>query len=152
MVQTCETMWVSTNHSRLRLRRSLSRGRTDQLCTQVTIDKLPDEVLLEIFEIYMAHPPPPPSREEDAWHTLVHVCRRWRCVVFGSLRRLNLGLLCANRRLLNTLDIWPELPIVIHINDWEICQLPRVINVISVLKQHDRVCKIFMDNVPNSFQ
>jgi len=118
----------------------------------MAINELPDEVLVEIFDFYMACPLPPPSHEleEDAWHTLVHVCRRWRYVVFGSPRRLNLRLLCKNRRLVKTLDIWPELPIVIHVDDWTICEPPSGTNVISVLKRHDRVCKIFISSVPTS--
>ena len=118
----------------------------------MAINELPDEVLIEIFDFYMACPLPPPSHEleEDAWHTLVHVCRRWRHVVFGSPRRLNLRLLCRNRRLVKTLDIWPELPIVIHVDGWTICEPPSGTNVISVLKRHDRVCKIFIDSVPTS--
>ena len=53
---------------------------------------------------------------------------------------------------MKTLDIWqePELPIVIDVDDEEICQLPSVTHVISVLKQHDRVCKISICGVPNS--
>ena len=117
----------------------------------MTINILPDEALLEIFGFYMAHPLPPPShKNEDAWHTLVHVCRRWRYVVFGSPRRLNLRLLCMNRKLMKTLDIWPELPIVIHLDSWRSGQLPSVTDVISVLKRHDRVCKIFIDGAPTS--
>ena len=100
----------------------------------------------------MANQLPSVSYEEDAFHTLVHVCRRWRYIVFGSPRRLDLRLLCANKRLTKTLDIWqPELPIVIHVDDEEICQLPSAANVISMLKRNDRVCKIFIHNVPNSF-
>ena len=166
MVQTCEiicgsnkveSVEVSTNHRRLHLRRLLSteswryRTTTDQLCPRVTINRLFDEILLDIFEFHISYPIPPPFHKDDTWHTLVHVCRRWRYVVFGSPRRLDLRLLCANRRLLNTLDIWPELPIVIHVDDDEICQLPNVANVISVLKRGDRVCKIFINDVPNSF-
>ena len=98
----------------------------------------------------MAYPLPPACHEEDAWHTLVHVCRRWRYFVFGSPRRLNLRLLCMNRRLAKTLDTWPELPIVVHIDDWELCQPPSVTGIISVLKRHDRVCKVIIDNVSNS--
>jgi len=114
----------------------------------MTFNKLPDEVLLEIFDFYMACPP---SYREDAWHTLVHVCRRWRSVVFDSPHRLNLRLLCMNGRLVKALDIWPELPIVIHVDDHNICQPPSVTDVISMLKLHDRVCKVFIDNVPNPF-
>ena len=53
---------------------------------RVTNDVLPDVALLEIFDCYKNQ-----VREEDgddveaqAWHTLVHVCRKWRSVVFGS--------------------------------------------------------------------
>jgi hypothetical protein len=40
-------------------------------------------VLLEIFDFYVF---------EESWETLIHVCRRrrWRYVVFGSPRRLDL--------------------------------------------------------------
>ena len=99
----------------------------------------------------MAFPLEAPSHDEDAWHTLVHVCQRWRRVAFDSPRRLNLTLLCKNKRLLNTLDIWPELPIVICVDDWECHQPPpSVTDVVSVLKRHDRVFKILIDDVPNS--
>jgi len=114
----------------------------------MTINQLPDDILLEIFGFYLAYPLP--FCGEDEWHTLVHVCRQWRYVVFGSPRHLDLRLLCINRRLVKTLDIWPELPIVIYIDDGNFCQLPSVTNVLSVLNQHDRVCKIFIVGVPNS--
>jgi hypothetical protein len=64
---------------------------------QVVINMLPDDVLLEIFDFY---------REDPAFHTLVgliytwrwealiQVCRRWRCVILGSPRRLGLRIVC----------------------------------------------------------
>jgi len=57
-----------------------------------------------------------------------------------------------NRRLVKTLDIWPEVPIVIHVDNWRIghWHLPSVTDVMSVLKRHDRVCKVFIDGVPSS--
>ena len=134
---------------KLHPRRLPSHGRADQQCPQVTINKLPNEVLLEIFGFCMAYPLPPLSHQEDAWHTLVHVCRRWRYIVFGSPRHLNLRLLCMNKRLLKTLDIWPELPIVVHVDDGELCQPPGVTDVVSMLKRNDRVCKVIIDNVSN---
>jgi hypothetical protein len=79
---------------------------------------------------------------------LVHVCQRWRCVVFDSPRRLDLRLLCI--RLTKAVDIWPELPIAIHVDDERFCRPQGVIDVNSMLKRHDRVCKIFIDSVPNS--
>ena len=80
----------------------------------------------------------------------MHVCRRWRHVVFGSPRRLDLRLLCVNRRLVKTLDMWPDLPIVVHVDDHKVCQLPNIANMISMFKRNDRVCKISIDGVPNS--
>jgi hypothetical protein len=51
----------------------------------------------------------------NEWHTLVHVCRRWRDLVFASPRRLNLRLLCRkDTPVREMLDIWPALPIVIQ--------------------------------------
>jgi hypothetical protein len=63
---------------------------------------------------------------------------------------LNLWLLCINRRLTKTLDIWPDLPIVVHVNDKETFPLPSVTSAISGLKRNDRVCKIIIDKVPSS--
>jgi hypothetical protein len=65
----------------------------------VTFGALPDDVLLEIFEFYLAL-----VKDwlglipEDAWHTLVHVCKRWRSIVFASPHRLELQLFCTNNR------------------------------------------------------
>jgi hypothetical protein len=47
--------------------------------------------------------------------------------------------------------MWPDLPIVVHVDDHNVCQLSNVANMISVLKRNDRVCKISIDGVPNSF-
>ena len=52
---------------------------------------------------------------------------------------------------MKSLDIWPELPIVIQVDDRETClPPPGVTDVISVLKRNDRVCKILIDDIPNS--
>ena len=127
----------------------MSHGGTGKPCPRVTINELPDEALLEIFGFYMAHPLPSPSYE-DAWHTLVHVCQRWRYVVFGSPCRLDLRLVCVERRLVKTLDIWPELPIVLCVDYGRMVQPPRITDIVSVLKRRDRVCKVTIDNIPNS--
>jgi len=50
---------------------------------KITIDTLPDDAFLEIFDVDGA-------QSIDAWQTLVHVCIRWRDVVSASARRLNL--------------------------------------------------------------
>jgi hypothetical protein len=67
------------------------------------MDVLPDDVLHEIFYFYIRGKP-----EIEAWQSLVHVCRRWRSLVFQSPRRLNLRVVCKP----DTPDVWPALPLV----------------------------------------
>jgi len=76
----------------------------------MTIDPLSDDSLLYIFYLYVDE-----SFRTEVWCTLVHVCQRWRSLVFGSPRYLNVQLLCTERiRVKKMLDIWPALPIVIQ--------------------------------------
>jgi len=114
---------------------------------QLTIDDLPDEVLLDIFKFYLDE-----AWAYDAWHYLVHVCQRWRCLVFASPRRLDLELFCTNRRpVKKRLDIWPALPIVIYAkNRIVMSHLRGSSNIISALKQRDRVFRIDIDGIPTS--
>ena len=79
------------------------------------IDVLPDDVLVEIF-FYVNNGDGQWDWDSVAnpWHALVHVCRRWRCLVFGSPRRLNLRLEYEGRRPISeVLDAWPVLPILL---------------------------------------
>ena len=46
------------------------------------------------------------------------------------------------------LDIWPELPLVIHTR-FESSRRLGAANVIAAFKQHDRVYHIFIDHIPN---
>src|SRR5258708_34558339 len=74
---------------------------------QVTIDTLPDDALLEIFDFYI--------EQKGAWLTLVHVCQKWRNVAFGSPLRLNLQLYCnVATPVRQMLHFLPLLPIVIR--------------------------------------
>jgi hypothetical protein len=111
---------------------------------KVTIGTLPDDVLLEIFDFY-ADRDRIWSIRDDWWHTLVHVCRRWRNVVFASPRRLRLQLLCRpNRSVKEMSDIWPELPIVISDEGWYDRRktVENVKNAIDALELNDRVSGI----------
>ena len=77
-----------------------------------------------------------PYKEEE-WRTLVHVCRRWRTLVFGSPHRLNLQLFCSIRTLvLAKLDIWPALPIVVYQHYF---RKPNLDNLIAAIKHNERV-------------
>ncbi|KAI0285705.1 hypothetical protein BC826DRAFT_111932 [Russula brevipes] len=112
---------------------------------QVTIDKLTDDALLDIFDFHLNG-----NRygNVDKWHTLVHVCRRWRNIVFASPHRLDLRLLCTgNRPVRSTLDIWPILPLEVEYHWVDTREVQD--NVITALEHHDRVHHIFLDAVPN---
>jgi hypothetical protein len=83
---------------------------------QATANKLTDDALLGIFDSYLSDNSVSDRLQNvNKWHTLVHVCRRWRDLVFVSPRRLNLRLLCRKARpVREMLDIWPALPIEIE--------------------------------------
>jgi hypothetical protein len=113
------------------------------------IDVLSDDVLLGIFDFYVIMPLRTFSprflkaQAKDLRHTLVHVCRRWRCLVFGSPRRLNLRLRCTPKtRLTDTLDVWPALPLIIE-GDMDI--KTGTDNIIGALGQKNRVCDVGLD-------
>ena len=103
---------------------------------------LPDVALLETFDFYVN------QSSMDRWYTLAHVCRKWRKIVFGSPRRLNLRLYCSARTpVRETLDIWPPLPIVIEVysaDTWDEG------NVIAALKHNDRIYKLVIFDIPSS--
>jgi len=110
-----------------------------------TISVLPDDALLEIFKFYVD-----PTYDEDAWQILVHVCRKWRYVVFASPRSLRLELRCTYRSpVKKMLYVWPALPILIDVHIPNSRQ-SGVTNIIAALKRHDLVCKIKIWGVPNS--
>ena len=109
----------------------LSLRCIDPFYRQGTAGTLPDVVLLEIFDFYVEE-----NCHADDWHALVHVCRRWRNVVFSSPRRLNLELFCTPERpVTEMLNIWPELPIYVLYDDCpEVEALEDTDNVIAALK------------------
>ncbi|KAH9957742.1 hypothetical protein BGW80DRAFT_1565215 [Lactifluus volemus] len=109
---------------------------------RVTIRSLPENVLLDIFDIYRTSCIIPPSYLW--WHVLVHVCGRWRYIVFQSPLRLHLRLQCnANTPVKKTLDVWPRsIPIIIEESR---SRLPLSgANIIAALEHHDRVSEIIL--------
>ena len=106
------------------------------------IDMLPEEVLLEVFAFYLCG-----IDDKEEWETLVHVCRKWRSIVFLAPRRLDLRLVCtAGTPTRKMLGIWPELPIVIRLYwlDEEIED-----DVLAALEQKDRICELYVYNTSN---
>jgi hypothetical protein len=124
----------------------------DQRYGRVATGALPDEVLLHTFCFYVDQTPDGDARHKlDVWHTLVHVFRRWRCVVFASSKRLNLRLLCNENRLAKTmLDVWPSsLPIVISDSALRRTRLEfeGAKIIIATLKHRERISTINLEYV-----
>ena len=108
-----------------------------------SIDVLPDDVLLVIFYFCVA-----PVRNEDtirdieSWQSLAHVCGRWRTLVFGSPRRLNLRLVCTPRRpKRQSLDIWPTFRILIQ----GTISSTLTDNIVVALGHSDRVYRVNLE-------
>ena len=106
---------------------------------------LPDDVLLKIFDFYV-------NEDQDKyfkiyiekWQRLVHVCRRWRRVVFGSPHRLNLRLVCTSKtHARDTLDVWPSLPLLIQDYGYP---TKDVDEILAVLERSDRVVGIHLSS------
>jgi len=98
---------------------------------------LPDEVLLAIVDFSVCV-----GDEEGRWVTFIHVCRRWRYIVFTSPHRLDLRLFCTERTpVREMLHIWPALPIAVWIYDAPYEEIPD--NIVAALEHNDRVCEIY---------
>ena len=63
----------------------------------MTINHLPDELLVEIFDFYRQESGKSWSVEPE-WFDLIHVCKRWRAVMFVSASRLDLRLVLTTIR------------------------------------------------------
>ena len=108
---------------------------------RVTIDILPGDVLLEIFDYYVTEAYEDLAFEE--WQILVQVCQKWRYVVFQSPLRLNLRILCsAQTPVREKLAAWPLLPIIIDQEGGPPITKCGENNIIAALGHNNRICKI----------
>src|SRR5712672_2679619 len=118
-------------------------GRVDR---KVSIEILPDEVLLEIFNhdrlLALNHPFSGPWK----WQRLVHVCRSWRFLIFASPRRLELRLYYTYQKpVTRNLGCWPPFPIAISYPRFASSRplVPKdEDNVVAALMHRDRICEI----------
>ena len=109
-----------------------------------TIIMLSDDILLEIFDMCRKNYDPNPRGvlALPDWHILVHVCQRWRQVVFASPLRLNLRILCTHGTPVRKhLDIWPTFPIHLEytIPPWQIIRSVDEDDIIAALEHPDRL-------------
>ena len=149
----CGSKLKVSDYSQIPIGSSLTWAGTDSDSDRL-FPRVTNDVLLEIF-VYVARSEGVGTRTfEDGWRTLVHVCKRWRSVVFDSPRRLDLQLFCTNRRpVKKLLDIWPPLPIYINaLHPARKSKLPLrgITNLMAALKQYNRVRVIWINGVPNS--
>jgi hypothetical protein len=87
----------------------------------------------------------PGKRNIEVWIKLIHVCQRWRTVVFQSPLRLNLRLVCTPlTHTRDILDAWPPLPLIIddHVDLHNKAFMKD--NIIAALEHNDRVCRIHL--------
>jgi F-box-like len=106
---------------------------------------LPNDILLEVFDFYRVHAMQIARGSPWKWLRLAHVCRRWRCILSNSPRRLGLRIQAiVNYRgpTKGILDSWPTLPIVIWYNESQKSKANAVNKIIVALHHPDRVCEI----------
>ncbi|KAI9508071.1 hypothetical protein F5148DRAFT_1368020 [Russula earlei] len=111
---------------------------------RITVNTLPDDVLVDIFYFYVNDW----DIGTSGWHALVHVCQRWRYIVLGSPRRLNLRLVY--RGIMSEMqDIWPALPVAICPRTYSpsICE-----NITAFLdsEHRHRICAMLLFPIPVS--
>ena len=120
-----------------------------------TINHIPDEVLLEIFDFYRQAIDSYDLqwRWKFAWFSLAHVCRKWRAVVFASVSRLDLSIPVGpdKPRHIKTILSGP-LPIIINYR----CMYRDITGsalwrMRAALRHHDRVRRISFEASGASF-
>ncbi|KAN0131009.1 hypothetical protein V8E53_011142 [Lactarius tabidus] len=116
------------------------------------IDLLPDELLLGIFDHIRRSGIKLGSRLIPVWkwHVLVHVCRRWRQIVFASPIRLDLQLLCTyGTPVRKYLACWPAFPIVVDYDCWRELTPSIEDSIMAALEHRSRIRQINL-NVSSS--
>ncbi|KAH9983233.1 hypothetical protein BJV74DRAFT_952571 [Russula compacta] len=124
-------------------------------CSRTSIHILNDDVLLNIFYLYL--PISLPVDEDHAylvdvqgwhqecWYKLAHICHRWRCLVLASASYLRLSLLCTYRMpVADMLAHSPPLPLIIdyfHDNDHDVTTEDEE-QILLALQHSDRVRSI----------
>jgi hypothetical protein len=114
----------------------------------MAIEVLPDEVLLEIFDLGRINEVDHrPWEWAKKWARLTQVCRKWRQLIFSSPLRLNLRIFCQEGTpVRKNLCIWPAIPIAIRYgNPWSGIRRSDEDNVIAALEHPDRLCHVWLN-------
>lgn len=120
-----------------------------------TIDTLSDDVLLCIFNSYRRTISCSQSFIISngwgiwPWHKLVHVCRRWRRLVFAYPVYLDLRLRCKSKTHVQAaLDLWPALSLSIHATLG--ANVADEDDTIGALEHRDRIAEIHLRGLNHS--
>src|SRR5712675_1975271 len=96
----------------------------------------------------------PSYTPQKTWHALVHVCRRWKYLVFASPRHLNLRIEYGGcRPISEVLDAWPVLPIRLTTSrkapypQWDQQWENRIAALES--EHYNRICEIYITGMTN---
>ena len=105
----------------------------------MAIERLPEEMLLNIFRHYLNTFP-------QGWPTLTHVCGGWRDIVLTSPLGLRLRLYCTHGTPVSKdLDFWPPFPLIVSYGGTPTLNPPAPEddeNIMAALKQSHRVDSI----------
>src|SRR6266404_766493 len=103
----------------------------------------PGDVLLQVFDFCRLEASE--SRDEhnyNWWCRLVHICQKWRQLIFTSPRRLDLQLFCTRKTpVRGILDFWPNIPIAINVKGWRSLN-PTEDNLLAAFEYSDRVWSV----------
>ncbi|KAH9954653.1 hypothetical protein BC827DRAFT_1158618 [Russula dissimulans] len=112
-----------------------------------TIQYLPNELLLHIFSSHrlLSNTSRRPLSVAWRWHTLAHVCQRWRHLIFASLRHLEARLVIPRKSPETPLESWPEPPLSV----WYDSNNPRMskeqnADVVAAFEHSDRIREIHL--------
>ena len=106
----------------------------------VTFDIFPDEVLQEIFASCLCNRHWNPMGHMKEWQRLVHVCQKWRQIIYGLPSFFDLHLYCsAETPFRDNLSHWPKFPLTVH---YAIPHGDVDDDLISALRCIDRVRRI----------
>ncbi|KAI0261318.1 hypothetical protein BC834DRAFT_1043996 [Gloeopeniophorella convolvens] len=118
---------------------------------RVSIDVLPSEILLDIFEHYLSKCIRSPFgwSPQFSWCTLAHVSARWREVLFASAQRLNLILYCnidSDRFNAEMIALAPSFPLAVFTKLRQKDSFDRFLR--CALQYWDRICQIVISGSP----
>jgi hypothetical protein len=112
---------------------------------------LPDDVLLCIF--YLVRPEYDRLWHLSWWQPLVHVCRRWRGIVFASPNFLELRLVCDPWIRAGLTAIWPPIPIIIwNLGNDADRAMPEDYDFDAAIVHPNRVCEIHLQFASSQLQ